>query len=276
MNKAISQNLAWINGQWNSINHLNISLADRSLTLGDGIFETILIFAGRPQLLSQHYARWQLNAELLGMAKPPSELSINPLIKEGIQQLSMSNGVLRLNWSRGNNLKRGISLPEAPPNPRNHKFWLELNSSEPCFETISTLISNKERRNAYSLINQCKSFNYLQAIQTRREAQEAGFDEGLLLSTNGEMCCGTISNLLIYRSGEWLTPRIESGCMPGIMRGQGIKKGFVKEEIIQPMPEENDQWVLINSLSCKPIKKVNRTSLKTLSNPNQLWMSLIE
>ena len=110
----------------------------------------------------------------------------------------------------------------------------------------------------------------------RRESNLAGYDDALLLSTNGEISCGTTANIIIKRNNEWLTPRIESGCLPGVMRQQGLNTGLLKEAKIAKEPEVNDQWLLINSISCHSIIKINEICLKEYKNAEMLWNSLLE
>ena len=96
-----------------------------------------------------------------------------------------------------------------------------------------------------------------------------------MLSTLGEVCCGTTANIIVKRQKDWLTPRLTSGCLPGIMRQQGINQGLLKETEIAAEIKPEDQWLLINSLSCKPIIQINQQSLKPLPDPEALWRSLL-
>ena len=267
------QKINWINGSWISNNEVKLSINDRGVTLGDGIFETILIYQNTPQLLDAHLNRWRQSAKSLGMALPPQKEFLVPLINEAIQRISLpkGNGSLRLNWSRGHNTYRGINLPTGSI----HTFWLELNEYEPCFQTLTARISSHEKRNANSLVSQHKTFSYIQAIQARHEAQIHGFDEALLLSTNNEMSCGATSNLLVKRKNIWLTPRLESGCLAGVMRQRGIDTGLFYEAEIRPEPRSGDNWLLINSLSCHSLAKVNTNFLKTYKEVELLWKSLL-
>ncbi len=152
---------------------------------------------------------------------------------------------------------------------------MEISATEPSFNSISTIISRYEKRNASSLISQCKTFAYSQSIQARREAQLAKCDDALLLSTNNEICCGSTSNLIVRRNKEWLTPKITSGCLPGIMRQQGLNNGLFKEATLKAKPEKEDNWLLINSLGCRPINNVNNQNLQVWENPKDLWFSLL-
>ncbi|KGG14526.1 MULTISPECIES: aminotransferase class IV [unclassified Prochlorococcus] len=276
MKENIAIKTCWINGHWIYNDDVKLPMNDRGITLGDGLFETILILQSTPQLLDDHIERWKQSAILLGMIEPPDKEFLLPLIKEAINRTSLikGNGVLRLNWSRGTNNNRGIQFPTRVKKS-SHKFWLELNRYSPCFKPVSTIISRHEQRNAKSRLSQCKTFNYCQSIQARNESNLAGYDDALLLSTSGEIACGTTANLLIKRNGSWLTPRKESGCLPGIMRQQGLNSGLFQEAKISPKPEPNDIWLLINSLSCHPLTKLNDNNLKKYDGAELLWQSLI-
>ncbi len=273
----MSNSLGWINGEWGSLDQLKVPLCDRGLTIGDGIFETILIYQGEVKLMKSHLCRWKKSASLLKLNAPPSEESLEPLISKGIQlcRLNKGNGVLRLNWTRGDNQGRGIHISSNKSALCKHRFWLEIITAEPTFNSISATISSHEKRNASSLLSQCKTFNYGQSIQAKIEAIDGGFDEALLLSTTGELSCGSASNLIIKRNKQWITPRLKSGCLPGVMRQQGLNSGLIKEERVRPCPEPEDEWLLINSLGCKAIHRLENQSLKVNSNPKDLWLELL-
>ena len=268
------EKLGWIDGQWGIFKDLKLPINDRGLNFADGIFETILIWNGAPQLLKDHLNRWEKSAHFLGMNTPPSQEWLISLINDGINrsQLNNKNGVIRLNWTRGSTKQRGIGLS----NTSLHRFWLEIDHYEPNFESISTIISQTERRNSFSRLSFCKTFSYNQAIQARLEAQTSGFDDALFLNIQGDLCCGTTANILVKRENNWLTPSLNSGCLPGIMRQRGIDLNIIKESILQPLPEKEDEWFLINSLSCRPIQKLNKQELIISTNPKEFWLKLLK
>ncbi len=277
MKNKLKENICWMNGHWGTSYELSIPISDRGLNLGDGIFETILIYKNQPQLLTKHLNRWQKSASILHMASPPSKRWLKPLIDEAIERSRLHKGLgaLRLNWSRGDNFLRGIQIQTGHSQTTDHRFWLEINQIEPSFSKVSTLISRHEKRNACSLLSQCKTFAYGQSIQAKHEAIQSGYDEALLLSTNGKLCCSSTANLLVKRKDQLLTPPLESGCLPGIMRQQGLDAGLIKEANISRDPYPEDEWFLINSLSCKSIKQVNDQSLQICSDAKELWLSLL-
>ena len=274
MIKHKNEKLGWINGHWGIFKNLKVPINDRGLNFADGIFETILILHGAPQLLNQHLNRWEKSANILGMNPPPSKKWLISLIEDGINrsELNNKNGVIRLNWTRGESKQRGIDLS----NTNLHRFWLEIHYYQPSFEPISTIISQTERRNSFSKLSFCKTFSYSQAIQARLEAKNLGFDDALLLNIQGDICCGTTANILVRRDNHWLTPSVNSGCLPGIMRQQGIDLNIIKESPLKPLPEEQDEWFLINSLSCHPIRKINKKELKISIDPKEFWLRLLK
>tara|TARA_Y100001970_G_scaffold294351_1_gene451271 strand:- start:13458 stop:14276 length:819 start_codon:yes stop_codon:yes gene_type:complete len=269
------KSISWKDNKWSTSQSLSISLKDRGLRFGDGVFETILIKNQEPYLLERHLERWKQSAKILAMDNPPNQTFLIPIIAESIKRIlnQYSYGALRLNWSRGSTINRNISIHNNLKS-FNHQFWLELYEIRPNLEPISVLISKTEKRNADSKLCKCKSFGYLQSIQVRNEANKNNFDDGLLLSTTGELCCGTTSNIIIKRNNQFLTPREESGCLPGIMREQGIRKGLLKEAKINPIPKENDKWLLINSLGCQSIKKVGNYQLNEYKLVKEFWENL--
>jgi branched-subunit amino acid aminotransferase/4-amino-4-deoxychorismate lyase len=281
--------LAWINdpgphGQWGAPNELTLPINERGLLLADGLFETVLILDGQPRLLAEHLGRWHHSAVLLGLAKPPDEATLGPLIQGAISRSGISSGALRLNWSRGNGgngaNSRGIAIPpaEASEASRSHRFWLQLNPHQPNFDPVRVIVSPTERRCATSLLSQCKTFAYGPSIQARRQAQAAGADDALLPSTSGELSCGTTTNLMV-RSGSgagWITPPLSSGCLPGIMRQRALVLGVAQE---QPIDETilmgSSGALLINSLGCRAISHLGPTALPIAPDAEALWQSLL-
>ena len=271
--------LGWHNGKWGSADALGMPLTDRGLQLADGLFETMLIRDGNAQLLSEHLQRWKRGAALLGMAEPPARSWLEQLIDEAISRAGLNTtdtaGAMRLNWSRGSIAGRGIGLPTADPDATQHRFWLTLQPHQPNFQPTQAWICVQEQRNANSVLSQCKTLAYGQAIQARREAQAQGSELALLRNTSGDLCCGDSANLLVKRQGEWLTPPLSSGCLPGVMRARALKQGVVRETRLGPSLNADDQALLINSLGCRSLKQLNGMDLKPYSESEQLWLQLI-
>jgi len=280
--------IAWINdpgphGQWGSPNELTLPINERGLLLADGLFETVLIFDGQPRLLAEHLDRWHHSAALLGLAKPPDEATVEPLIHGAISRSGISCGALRLNWSRGST-GRGIAIPpaeaEGSSNPseasRAHRFWLQLSPHQANFDPVRVIVSPTERRCATSLLSQCKTFAYGPSIQAHRQAQAAGADDALLPSSSGELSCGTTTNLMLRSGSGWITPPLSSGCLPGIMRHRALVLGVAQEQSIDETALTGSSGaLLINSLGCRAISHLGPRALPIAPDAEALWRSLL-
>jgi branched-subunit amino acid aminotransferase/4-amino-4-deoxychorismate lyase len=265
-------------GQWGDPGELALPLADRGLLLADGLFETVLLEEGRLQLLEEHLERWRSSAELLAMAPPPDQTLILPLVVEAIARSGIRTGALRLNWSRGCG-GRGLDLPAPAQAAPAHRFWLQLTATAPQFEAVTTWISREERRNGASRLSRCKSFAYTAQVQARREAHAAGAHDALLLSSHGELCCGSAANLLVLHQGRWTTPPLASGCLPGVMRGRALRLGRACEGPLEPSDLKTCEGaLLINSLGCRPIHRCDGTALAQVPSgqAEQLWRELLK
>ena len=275
--------IAWIDapspdGTWGDPDQLSLPLSDRGLLLADGLFETLLVQAGRPRLLAEHLARWQASAASLGMECPPGADRVVPLLAEAVARSGLrGDGALRLNWSRGSGGgRRGLALP-GPGEPQGRqRFWLQLSPWTRASTPVAVIVSAVERRNPHSLVSRCKTFAYAGAIQALREARAAGADDALLLGGGGELCCGTTANLLVRLQGEWITPPLASGCLPGVMRGCGLGLGLVREGrlgLADLLASEGA--LLINSLGHRPIRRCEGRDLPLPSGAEGLWERLL-
>ena len=270
----MKQSIGWQKNKWLDIEDIYISANDRGLKFGDGIFETILIKNNNAVLIDEHIQRLENSGRVLNMNVNINKSHLKDIINLGITQLSLKNnqlGSIRINYSRGLNNDRTIRINNDQQKDYNHNLWIEFYVIKPNFSPISTFISQAEKRNQYSLINQCKTFSYNQSIQVLIEANKKLFDDCLMLNTANELCCGSTFNILLKRNNRWITPRKESGCLQGIMVKKAIKLKIIKEEFILPKFYNDDILIAINSLSCRQINRVNDIEFITTFDPKYFW-----
>ena len=269
-------------GRWGTPAELAIPLDDRGLLLADGLFETLRVERGRALLLAEHLQRWRRTAELLGLAGPPPPPRLDALAREAAARSGAGAGALRLNVSRGGG-GRGLD-PPAPAagggaaTVSGARFWLSYSPGAAQFSPVRLVISRLESRNAASLLSRCKTFAYGGAILARREARARGADDALLLSTGGDLCCGTAANLLVRHGDGWLTPPLSCGALPGVMRGRALALGLAREQTLAPADlAAAEAALLINSLGCRPIRRFEDTDLPGLSaqRAEAFWRTLI-
>ena len=266
--------IGWHKDKWLDIENISISANDRGLKFGDGIFETVLIKNNNAVLIDEHLQRLENSSRVLNMSLNINKSHLKDIINLGITKLSLKNdqlGSIRINFSRGLNKDRSIRINKDQKEYYQSNLWIEFYLIKPNFSPISTFISQTEKRNQYSLINQCKTFSYNQSIQVLIEANNRLFDDCLMLNTSNELCCGSTFNILLKRNNKWLTPRKESGCLQGIMVKKAIKLEIIEEKLILPKFYNDDVLIAINSLSCRQINRVNDIEFITTFDPKYFW-----
>ena len=78
---------------------------------------------------------------------------------------------------------------------------------------------------------------YTNSVIAKRDAKVAGYDEAILMDTNGHVCEGSGENLFIVKDGELITPPLSASILSGITRATVIQlareEGItVREEMI--------------------------------------------
>ncbi|MET0575276.1 MAG: aminotransferase class IV family protein [Mesorhizobium sp.] len=69
-------------------------------------------------------------------------------------------------------------------------------------------------------------------VRARAEYLAGQADEVLLVNEHGELCEGTITNVFAdFGDGVLLTPRLDCGLLPGILRGELLDEGKAEEAV---------------------------------------------
>lgn len=192
----------------------SISVLDRGLTVGDGVFETLKVLNGVPFALTRHLNRLRASAEALGIALPQDiamREAVGALVVATRSELG-SQARMRITVTHGRGVLGNPYAGDAPPT------LLVTVVSMPPWPPSACLPLSPYRRNEHSALAGVKSTSYAENAIALREASSRGGDEALLLNTAGDVCECTGSNIFVVIDGELLTPPLESGCLAGITR----------------------------------------------------------
>ncbi|WP_369135601.1 aminodeoxychorismate synthase component I [Modestobacter sp. I12A-02662] len=66
----------------------------------------------------------------------------------------------------------------------------------------------------------------------RRRARRPDADDVVLLNTRGELTETTRATLALELDGQWWTPPVDSGCLPGVERGRLLDLGVLRERVL--------------------------------------------
>ena len=243
-------NRIWLNGALLPAADARIDPADRGFNLGDGVFETIRAVGGKPAYLNRHLARLRRGAAVLGMDIPATDDALETALYDvaGGQDCA-----LRLTLTRGP-APRGV-LPSSPSRPT---ILVTAGPLPRPLPPARVMISQTTRRNEHSPLACIKSLNYGDSILARQEAAALGFDDALLLNTNGNLAEATAANVFLLIGNEWVTPPIADGALPGIRRGLIIEIGHaVEQRIAYSDIVRAEAGVLINALGTRYLAAIN-------------------
>src|SRR4051812_41711951 len=91
----------WLNGALYAPELARIDPSDRGFTLGDGVFETVRIFGGRPMHLARHLRRLRDGAHLLEIPVPYEDAAIAAAIVSVTAAAGLMEAVARVTLTRG-------------------------------------------------------------------------------------------------------------------------------------------------------------------------------
>jgi para-aminobenzoate synthetase/4-amino-4-deoxychorismate lyase len=177
------------------------------------------------ELLDLHLERLAASAEYFGFASPPSE---SP---EGDAKASLERGVRALLDERCSALPTGsyrarlrlardgaLALDVEPFRPDRHVWRVAVASvAVPSMEVFAFHKTTFRARYDAALA-----------------AAPAGVDEVLLVNERGELAEGTRTNVALQFDGEWVTPPLDSGLLPGVFRAHLLRSGRLVEATLYP------------------------------------------
>lgn len=242
-----------------------LPVTDRSYLLGDGLFETILVKSGRALRLPEHLRRLLASCAYFNYNRPTAQ-ELTAAIQSVIAANALETATLRLTLSP----RESQGILAAPASPLN--ILITFRRGEPyapaLYERGFTAVIAGTRRNEFSPASRHKTTNFLDSVLARKEAQSSGADEAILLNTQGRLAEGSVTNLFLVSSGAVLTPRIEDGALPGIMRAKVLElcraKGIpAREQALTPADlERAEEAFFTNSLMLiMPLSKADKREI---------------
>lgn len=234
-----------------------IDPADRGLTLGDGLFETLRAGADGIARLDAHLRRLRHGARVLGIPVPISDDDLARAFRQTLDANGLGDGVVRMTLTRGPG-GRGVA-PPAQPRPTLMITAQPL--PEDANRPLDAVIATVTRRNEHSPLARVKSLNYLDNILARREAQERGADDAILLNTAGRLAETTVANLFVVIDGRAVTPPVAEGALPGTMRGAVIAAGADERPLAAGDLARASEAFVTNSLGLRGLTSVDGTAI---------------
>jgi branched-chain amino acid aminotransferase len=199
--------LTTVDGQISETPEARIPPGDDGLLRGDGVFEVIRLYAGRPFALSEHLDRLERSAAAIEL--PVDRDVLEPEIDALLERFGEHEGQLRLVVTRGG---RRLAFTENLPALGETVALASV--------TYSPTI----------ILTGVKSLSYGANMQATRLAQGKGADEAILVRPDGVVLEAPTSTVFwATQDGALRTPAIETGILQSITRARLISELEVEE-----------------------------------------------
>jgi branched-chain amino acid aminotransferase len=195
-----------------------VSVFDHGFLYGDGVFETLRAYNGRLFRPDDHLRRLKDSAQKLGIGLPYSLTALRRLLGQTVSVNHLKNALIRIAISRG---KGPIGLDPAlcrKPTVVIIPRIFDGYSRERYRKGSRIVIVSVRRMDPQILDPQIKSMNFLNNILAMIQAKRLRADEGLMLTLDGYLSEGSVSNLFLVKRGRLYTPAVSSGILDGITR----------------------------------------------------------
>ena len=176
-----------------------VPATDEGFLRGDGAFEVVRVYAGRPFALGEHLDRLERSAaglRLEGVPRAELEAEVPALLHE--RGGETFDGLLRIVLTRGG--RRLVLTEPLPPSPDRLRLG---------FVTYAPT----------RVLDGIKSLSYAGNMLATRLARERGFDEALLVTPHGRILEAPTSSLFwVDERGEVCTPPLDERILASITR----------------------------------------------------------
>jgi branched-chain amino acid aminotransferase len=213
--------IVYLNGSYLDATEARVSLFDAGYLYGDGLFETLRLYAGRPFDLKGHLDRLQRQLELLAFAWRPDYSTVNAVLHELADRngLADADARVRLTVSRGGLPGRPLLLQDLDTLTPSFSIMLEPLPPEIAVwqeDGIHALVMKATF--ARGNFPQLKSLNYLSSLLALRFAVQRNCQEAILVDRQGKILEGATSNIFLVSRGTLYTPPTRLGLLAGRTR----------------------------------------------------------
>jgi len=256
----------WLDGALVDVDVARVSPFDHGLLVGDGVFETIRVYGGRPFAWSRHLDRLAHSAEGIGLATPD----------RGALRVA-ADAVLAANAHRDARLRITVTGGVAP-------LGSERGAADPTVIVASSPVRPWPAsvrvvivpwvRNDRGATTGLKTTSYAENVRALAYAHEHGASEAVFANTRDELCEATGSNVFVVRDGRVATPPATSGCLLGVTRALVLELASEAGIAIAETPlaldalrDADEAFLTSTTREVQPIAAVDDRALRSVPGP---------
>ncbi len=221
----------WLNGEFVRLGDAKVSVLDRGFVFGDGIYEVVPVYRGKPFRMEAHIARLQRSLAEIRIETGRTTDDWKALFLEVLQRSGMEDCIVYLQ------VTRGVAK-------RDHRFPADSRPTIFCMASPRKPPSAQAREQGLSAVAMpdlrwlnchIKSVSLLGNVLAKQHAVDAGVDE--VIQFRGDALTeGASCNIWVVRNGELLAPRrnhlILEGIRYGLLEELAQKAGITLRECI--------------------------------------------
>ena len=247
----------WLDGRLVPSEVAHISVYDRGFQLGDGVFEALRAKRGVAVELASHLARLHdsMNAMAFDLPFEDAEIAAGIeelLAAEGLDEVEPlglggaapgpvataggespggevasgpGDAVIRLTVSRGFDPTRSVAPAADARATVAIQAWPFTPPSERALARGERFICSSIHRDPESPMAGVKTVSRAELVYARIEAERAGADDAIFLTTDGRITEATTSNVLLIRGDTCATPRLGTALLAGTTRAWLVEHG---------------------------------------------------
>ena len=234
------------------------------------------------------YAECQLKSSFLTQQQPPFALLETMRAEDGrvallaahMDRLQQAAGFFRIAYA-GHALVQEVTAAALACGPGAHRLRLTLNEAGRADIAVSTLeevpwqgrvLLSDERSNAGNLFLHHKTTNRAWYDERLAAAHAAGFDEVLFLNEAGQLTEGAISNVFLRVHGQWVTPALRCGVLPGVQRAALLRQlPGVSETLLTRTDLQAAQTILV----CNALRGTRRVEQVVDAQGAVIWRAAV-
>ena len=203
-----------LNGEFLPLREARISPLDRGFLFGDGVYEVMPVFAGRPFRFGPHFDRLARSLGEIRLRDPHDRAGWRALTAELIERNGGGDQYIYLQVTRGAEYGRNHApLPDLPPTVFGFAAPLPRPTAAQREQGLACITAADTRWARCDI----KSVALLGNILLRQLACDAGAAETILLR-DGFLTDASASTVHVVRGGELLTPPDSQWILPGTTR----------------------------------------------------------
>ena len=251
----------WLDGRLCDEAEACVSPFDHGLMTGDGIFEALKVYAGRPFAVRRHLERLQRSAAGLALPLRPAD-ELRGAIAEVIAANGVGDGRVRLTVTGGPSPLGSERGKEGP------MTLIAATAMQPWPATTDVVVVPWPRNERGALAG-LKTISYGENVVALAYARERGAGEAIFGNIAGNLCEGTGTNMFVGVGGRLITPPLSSGCLAGVTRDLLLEiTGAVEEDIaLDRLSDVDEAFVSSSTREVQPVAHIDRRALSAAPGP---------